>query len=214
MTTKTLLNVMCTFVVAIGVGNTALPAPAAAVGTNNAGIVHVDGQGYGDESIPRLVVVTAYYGSSLPLRDVTWPNKAAYCHRHGYDLVDAYATDDAVQRMVNTATLAKHARDRLNLPPIQTAAGHNDPMLNVKLRMFAHLVRKWMCVCLLSFHSFLFHRKRSTWGCEIYMLRFIRTLRHHTSQPMSSMLHQLSPHTHPAVAPIATIYFGSHATCH
>jgi hypothetical protein len=65
------------------------------------------------KSRTRMVVVTAYYGSSMPLREVTWPNKVAYCKRHGYDAVDLYASDDVVRD--GTRTLG-HTRTCSLLP--------------------------------------------------------------------------------------------------
>jgi hypothetical protein len=66
------------------------------------------------KSRTRMVVVTAYYGSSMPLREVTWPNKVAYCKRHGYDAVDLYASDDVVRD--GTRTLGHDTRTCSLLP--------------------------------------------------------------------------------------------------
>ena len=85
------------------------------------------------KSKTRMVVVTAYYGSSMPLREVTWPNKVAYCKRHGYDAVDLYASDDVVRD--GTRTLG-HVHPHLFIAPL---ARHRQPTVV----MLASVGRHW-----------------------------------------------------------------------
>lgn len=57
------------------------------------GLSLVSGTG-GDSS--KIVIVSAYYGTSEALRDITWSNKLAYAKAHGYDCYDAYRDDAEV----------------------------------------------------------------------------------------------------------------------
>eukprot|EP00041_Stephanoeca_diplocostata_P009730 m.151735 g.151735 ORF g.151735 m.151735 type:complete len:141 (-) comp17873_c0_seq2:97-519(-) len=52
---------------------------------------------------PRVAVLSAYYGTSLKLANVTRPNKQGYASQHGYYFEDAYAQDSAVQTFIDDA---------------------------------------------------------------------------------------------------------------
>jgi len=89
-----------------------------------------------------LCVVSAYYGSSRALKNITWPNKVAYAKQHEYAIVDVYAVSPKVRAIVAAAHV-KRTNQAIG-PKILTAAGHNDPLLNAKLQIFEYLINKWM----------------------------------------------------------------------
>ena len=54
---------------------------------------------------PRVCLITAYYGTSLQLRPITWPNKLRYAERWGYPIVDL--TDDELATGLATSLPAE-----------------------------------------------------------------------------------------------------------
>lgn len=52
---------------------------------------------------PKVAILSAYYGSSLRLANVTRPNKQGYASQHGYHFEDAYAEDTTVKAFVDDA---------------------------------------------------------------------------------------------------------------
>eukprot|EP00040_Diaphanoeca_grandis_P042600 m.265400 g.265400 ORF g.265400 m.265400 type:complete len:341 (-) comp61665_c0_seq1:118-1140(-) len=83
-----------------------------------------------------VVMLSAYFGSSTQLLEVTKPNKLAYANKHRIRFVDAMQDSAKLQNMINAVT------DNLGAAAEDQSSAYN-ALLFLKLPILLHYAEKW-----------------------------------------------------------------------
>ena len=95
---------------------------------------------------PRIAVLTAYFGSALKLRDLTFPNKMQYAKQHNLHLEDGYSESPELRALIDAALHEGHPAvgqggEGAAIVADQSAAYNT--LLFLKLEVLKWYLQKW-----------------------------------------------------------------------